>query len=296
LKFSQKIISQSFDITGLLLMIVCIKQTQKTLNPFPVRFYDSYAETIDALLKARIIEVVDLHITSLSVENSSKEIGRAIQIDSGTRRYGELISGIRKIHLYHLGDESFAFLKNKLSTLQKAFIKYIHKRVNVQFTKIKYHVYLINNFDHINTLFEEHKVTSIPEYTSFSEEITNEMNGFVSQEIKIFLPDIIEFVNNYLSNPKAFTNDLIKKMVSNFYNEWKKNFTTIKGDVMSYFPNFLLGSVNLKLAITEILYYYKRATDIIQENNPTLYLELSPSIVSFSLLSSVAKSVYSELL
>src|SRR5690349_11895222 len=53
---------------------------------------------------------------------------------------------------------------------------------------------------------------------------------------------------------------------------------------------------HLELGITEILYFYKRATNIIQEHLPILFSQLSSSIVPFSVLSSVAKSIYSELL
>lgn len=36
-------------------MVVCLKQTQKTLNPFPVRFYDTYVEAVEYVRRKKEI-------------------------------------------------------------------------------------------------------------------------------------------------------------------------------------------------------------------------------------------------
>ena len=81
----------------------------------------------------------------------------------------------------------------------------------------------------------------------------------------------------------------MKKVIKDFYGTWEKNLSSIQREVMFFFSNFSVGVTILNLIFSQILYQYKKFTDIIEER-PNIYNEMSQLLVSFNKLAEVMRS------
>ena len=141
-------------------------------------------------------------------------------------------------------------------------------------------IFLINNYDYILTTFQERLAICINEINYYETNLYNYKELFAEELIKNIFPRLISFVIQteqlMMNNTEGHNSDLptniildeilIENIIHEFNSTWKLNIQLINDQIISYFNNNFINSMNiLKLVLTQLLLYYTRFQDILKK-------------------------------
>jgi vacuolar protein sorting-associated protein 52 len=176
-------------------------------------------------------------------------------------------------------------LLEDVSEMMDDYVQLLERLAEEHSTQKKRTVFLINNLDHVVSVFQERRVTG-KECTKLLELLMKYREDFVEEELLTGFSKMIAFVQQteaHMASVRAAASrggsgasgsasidydvnpSVVEALVLDFASHWKSHIDQINRNVLSYFSNFRNGMEILKHCLTQLLLYYTRFQDIIRK-------------------------------
>jgi len=218
-----------------------------------------------------------------------------------TKRYAELTSSINTLTSSGGvsgagGGDGSTSLTHELRRLRSEIIALLQRLAHANFMTGKdQHVFFINNYDQILTLYEERRAVN-EDSREFENLLLAQRELFAEAEVLGAFPRLVSFVTQteQMLNTLAGTDSditeakdapqldaaIVETLVRDFSQSWRGGIKQVNDDVLAYFANFRNGMEILKQVLTQLLLYYTRFQDIIKKVWPGKAPPFTRDIVS----------------
>ncbi|PIA59635.1 hypothetical protein AQUCO_00400494v1 [Aquilegia coerulea] len=261
------ILSNSFDVIGLMLMIHITHQHQVIMSGRRIPCLDSYLDKINISLWPRFKMVFDMHLNSLRTANVRTLWEDDVHPHYVMRRYAEFTASL--IHLnVEYGDGQLELNMERLRMAADDLLT----RLSQMFQSPKLRMaFLINNYDMTISVLKEAGTEGGRTQLHFEELLRNSTANFVEQLLLEHFSGIILFVKTRaaedpnINQESAVTVADVEPLVKDFACRWKVAMELMHKDVIRSFSNFLCGMEILSAAFTQLLVYHIRLLDCIKQ-------------------------------
>ncbi|KAI9095927.1 Sac2 family-domain-containing protein [Phlyctochytrium arcticum] len=251
--FIKNIVDLSFDAVGILLCIRLNNQNIHVMQKRRVPCLENFTNAVNMMLWPRFQAIMDLHIDSLKKATAKSLLpSKDVHPIFITRRYAEFSASI--LTLNHGYDD--ALLSNSLLRLRNE-VEGLLVRLCIEFSDKKRRlVFLINNYDLVITILNEHIVPSLDgEKQYFAGILDLKIQEYVEEELVPHFPLMLEFLRTE-SDHKP--DEKFEKVALQFNENWKAALSLINQSVMQSFSNFQNGARILHAVLGQLLLSYKQ--------------------------------------
>eukprot|EP00899_Mesostigma_viride_P022961 jgi/Mesvir1/384/Mv11278-RA.2 len=289
------VLSNFYDVIGLLLMIRITYRNQVVMSRRRVACLDEYFDKVNILVWPRFKLVFDMHVASVREANMRNLWVNDIHPHYITRRYAELAASLLQLSTgYNDNHQLDMNLERLRSTVDDALMQ-----LSMLFPRKQQTIFLINNYDVILSVLKEVGLKGQPENSvgvatqrRAEELLRTYTTVFVEEELGEHFGSLITFVKKAEALLKNETQgapseesseakatlalrsagggmDMVDPLVKDFANRWQSAIASMHKDVLTYFSNFICGLEILKAALTQLLLYYTRFLDIMKRAGVT---------------------------
>jgi vacuolar protein sorting-associated protein 52 len=277
-----------YDAVGLLVFVKVQHSLRLIMQRRRIAVLDPFFERLSQVLWPRIKSILELNISSM--KNATNRNLGPVELAPlyVTRRYAELTSSISILSgaigagaSAGSGSGDGLHLAEELHRLRSELVALLQRMAHAHFMTSKdQHVFFINNFDQILTLFEERNVVN-EDSREFENLLLAQRELFAEAEVRGAFPRLVSFVTqteqmlNTLAGaesdgaealePPQLDMGIVETLVRDFSQAWRGGIKQINDDVLAYFSNFRNGMEILKQVLTQLLLYYTRFQDIIKK-------------------------------
>ncbi|KAJ6241631.1 vacuolar protein sorting-associated protein [Anaeramoeba flamelloides] len=216
-----------------------------------------------------------------------------------TRKYSELISSILILN-NDLNENNVLFSLSLLRTEMETYLsKYASQLIDTKSQTL----FLINNYDLILSVLSKNEIISA-ETQRFELLLEEQHEIYIEEVLKQYFNDLITFVGKtdaFLfeskleksereKRKKTINRKQIGKILKNFSKNWRDSINSIYQEIIRDFNNYTNGAKALKRALSQMLRYYTRLTEIIKliEQNSNNFSNL---IVNLSTIMKEVKDI-----
>jgi len=294
---------QCHDAVGLLLVARLVdaaraQATKRAPHHLPTllaHFFDH----CDALVAPRLAAILRANVDSAKRADPARLGVSSVMPHYAARRYAELAAAV--LALFPDDDRRHApLVRRHLADLRAELVDLLRRIANsFRHDKDKL-TFLINNYDHVLTIFRERRVDAPRDLDHFEAKLRKDREDFVELELRQPFHKLIDFVNHTeklypadlphhapdAANSPSLKLDaaLVQTLVRDFAATWKTAIDKIHRDILASFANFLNGMEVLKQVLTQLLLYYTRFQKIVQRawrRPPAFANDLVPTAVIF---------------
>ena len=273
------------DTIGVLLALKVNEAQRSGMQMRRIRDLADYFIQVDILLKPKFKRLLDENVTSM--KEAATRVKTFPQLGVGdtaphivTRRFAEFSSSLLAIARFGTADDSILEGLRRLRAEYSGFLN----AISTLFTRPKLrYVFLVNNIDHILSLFRRHSVTSSGEYRSLAQLGEIHTAAYIEHEVADHFPDLVAFVRQYEQTTKAVaskrplpSSDRVSAVLRQFKTNWRLGVQHMQDGVMREFPSFELGSELLQELFARLMAYHKRAEAAVMKDYEALVIELVP--------------------
>jgi hypothetical protein len=278
-------ISSSFDAIGLLLMIKLVHAYRLVMQRRRIPVLEPFFDRLNMLLWPRFKHVFDANLKSVSSANPKRMGAVELHPHYMVRRYAEFAASLLALQsgldslVVGIGGEDM--LLNNLKTLTAEVVKLVQRMSHLLPRKKMQHVFLINNFDQVLTLFQERRIAADDVYT-FDTLLAEQRELFVEEELRERFGKLMAFVTSTeeASSTAEVSETALAALVREFAATWKSGLEAIDQHVQSFFTNFRNGKEIRKQVFTQLLLYYQRLQEIIAKKYKRQQPAFAKDIVS----------------
>ncbi|KAI8602883.1 Sac2 family-domain-containing protein [Dissophora ornata] len=251
----------SFDAIGILLCLRINHQLSKELERRKIPMLDKYRDAIHMALWPRFQIVVDMHIESVR-KAKTKIKPKNVHPHWIARRYGEFASS-----LLLLNDEQtdvmprLALLRLETSSLFEIMSKTFPD------TKSRL-IFLINTFDLVITLLADVRTSGVEvENEHWKQALHQTIALFVEEELKPYFGDLISFIRmvDIAGGVSKVQLDHFERTSYAFSNSWRQSLLAINTSVIQHFSSFKNGTHVLHQVLGQLIVYYTRFQNLLDE-------------------------------
>ncbi|KAJ6227134.1 vacuolar protein sorting-associated protein [Anaeramoeba flamelloides] len=216
-----------------------------------------------------------------------------------TRKYSELLSSILILN-NDLNENNVFFSLSLLRTEMETYLsKYASQLIDIKSQTL----FLINNYDLILSVLSKNEIVST-ETQRFELLLEEQHEIYIAEVLKQYFKDLITFVGKTDSflfesklekserekRKKTINRKQIGKILKNFSKNWRDSINSIYQEIIRDFNNYTNGAKALKRALSQMLRYYTRLTEIIKliEQNSNNFSNL---IVNLSTIMKEVKDI-----
>jgi len=288
-----------YDALGLLVFVKVQHSLRLIMQRRRIAILDPFFARLSQVLWPRVKAVLELNIASM--KNATNRTFGSVELAPlyVTKRYAELVSSISTLTasagVVSAGDSSTS-LAEVLQKLRSEIIALLQRIAPANFMTSKdQHVFFINNYDQILTLYEERRVVN-EDSREFETLLQAQREMFAEAEVRGAFPRLVSFVTqteqmlNTLASSDSHSTEakdppqldagIVESLVRDFSQAWRGGVKQVNDDVLAYFANFRNGMEILKQVLTQLLLYYTRFQDIIKKVWPGKAPAFTRDIVS----------------
>lgn len=276
-----------YDAVGLLLVARLVgaarAEVKRNAGLASLTLLSKFLDHCDSLLKPRLAAILAANVDSVKRADATRLGASGVMPHYSTRRYAELAATV--LTIFPQSDDSTPHARPARQAVADLRVEILEllKRLAAPLRNDKDRlVFLVNNYDHILTIFHERRLNSADDIHAFETKLKHERSLFVEQELQnTSFNKLIQFVKHAedqiaadspttLATPSPNANPqlkvdgaLVERLVRDFASNWKQAIDKIHRDILSLFANFLNGMEVLKQVLTQLLLYYTRFQKIV---------------------------------
>ncbi|CAG8554883.1 10316_t:CDS:10 [Cetraspora pellucida] len=263
LNSTKQYVETTYDAIGILLCIRLNTQFALELQRRRVPALEGYTNQTNMLLWPRFQAIMDMQIESLR-KATNKLIVKDVHPHHIARRYGELSASILILN----EDYNDPILSNNLLRLRNELEQFLEK-MSKTFDEYKNSsIFLINNYDLIITILGETGGKAVEtEVNHFRELLNGKISGFVEEELQPYFGSLISFIKQVDQGKdiSAIDSSVFDQISSDFAATWRQSITSINTSVIQHFSNFKNGTSILHAVLGQLIIYYTRFCNILEE-------------------------------
>jgi vacuolar protein sorting-associated protein 52 len=305
----KNILSNTFDIVGLLLMILLNEKNKKNFNSRGLNVLDSFFEQVNMFIWPRFEMLFEQHLNSLRLINMKvyKILERGVGVKVINTRFIDLSISLYKLYSYF---DDNKMLWSRMVQMRTLFFELMRKSAKEFPSEHERTKYLIDVFDSILSAF--YGIHSAFEKKEFQEDLLNlekELNGYIDQLVELYLKDyfgnLIDFVRKYareeikdvgnleldgfdvtgggnqdLVGKKDFAQNVNVKLIEHINNElnesWNKRIDAVKNEAEKTFASSNALKLIIKKFLTNFLAYYNSFFKYVKNYYPSYLNSIIP--------------------
>ncbi|KAJ3434534.1 vacuolar protein sorting-associated protein 52 [Anaeramoeba flamelloides] len=281
--FITSLSKNSFDVIGIFLMIKINNKYSEILQTEIAGIIKGLFNRINMTLWPQFTRILEINA----------------QPTFSTRKYSELISSILILN-NDLNENNVLFSLSLLRTEMETYLsKYASQLIDTKSQTL----FLINNYDLILSVLSKNEIISA-ETQRFELLLEEQHEIYIEEVLKQYFNDLITFVGKtdaFLfeskleksereKRKKTINRKQIGKILKNFSKNWRDSINSIYQEIIRDFNNYTNGAKALKRALSQMLRYYTRLTEIIKliEQNSNNFSNL---IVNLSTIMKEVKDI-----
>ncbi|KAL1934757.1 hypothetical protein VTP01DRAFT_6939 [Rhizomucor pusillus] len=271
LNFTKAYIENSYDAVGILLCIRINTQLALELQRRRVPAMEGYTNSTNMLLWPRFQHIMTLHTESLKRMAASKSvIGSVKDIHPHyvTRRYAEFAASLL---ILNEGYDD-AILINSVQKLRNEF-EGLLARMAKEFTEPARRIaFLINNYDVIASVFQEaHSRAVEGELEHVRQLLSLHTGAFVDEQLMPYFGPMVTIVkrSEQTKDIEQFEKGELQRVCHHFAQNWRSSLTSVNASVIQYFSNFRNGTTVLHAVLGQLIMYYTKFLDILEQRGVT---------------------------
>ncbi|CAO3607343.1 unnamed protein product [Cunninghamella echinulata] len=281
LNFTKAYVESSFDTVGILLCIRINTQLALELQRRHVPALESYTNSTNMLLWPRFQYLMTMHVDSLRKISNNKSLlsgVKDIHPHYITRRYAEFAASLLVLND---GYED-AILTNSVQKLRNEFEALLSRMANEFSDNLRKTAFMINNYDLIVSVFQEaHNRTVDIELDHVKQILSLHISAFVDEQLKPYFGGMVACVKQWENKSqigKKEQSELervaeLERISAQFAQSWRTSISSINSSVIQYFSNFKNGTTVLHAVLGQLIVYYTKFMDILDDCKMTNRLQ-----------------------
>ncbi|KAI7852962.1 Sac2 family-domain-containing protein [Circinella umbellata] len=267
--FTKAYIENSYDAVGILLCIRINTQLALELQRRRVPALEGYTNSTNMTLWPRFQHVMSLHVESLKRMAATKSVISAVKDIHPhyiTRRYAEFAASLLVLNEGY--DD--AILINSVQRLRNEFEGLLARMSNEFSEPTRRIAFLINNYDVIVSVFQEaHNRALESELEHVRQLLSIHTGAFVDEQLKPYFGSMVDCVkrsdqSKSMAQPEKGE---LQRISHEFAQTWRQSLTSINASVIQYFSNFKNGTTVLHAVLGQLIVYYTKFLDILEQRN-----------------------------
>lgn len=276
---------QCHDAVGLLLVARIVDAERPEAARFASTLLAKFFNHCDNLLEPRLAAIFASNVDSVKKADPARLGVSGVMPHYVARRYAELAATVLALFPPSDGSAPHAQPARAAVIDLRAQVLDLLQRVAASFKTDKdRHVFLVNNYDHILTIFKERRLDAPEDAKPIELRLKQERDLFVEHQLHACFAKLVDFINHVedaqlrgaapgdspadpssgpAASPVRLDAALVEKLVRDFAATWRTAIDKIHRDILSLFANFINGKEVLKQVLTQLLLYYTRFQKII---------------------------------
>ncbi|XP_020286805.1 vacuolar protein sorting-associated protein 52 homolog [Pseudomyrmex gracilis] len=263
-------VDDCYDTIALFLCLHLVMRYQLMCHKRAVPALDKYWDDLTNIIRPRFEYVFQLNIKSIKdCDPVNKETGPHYI----TRRYAEFSAAM--VSVMHEGYPCEGATQ-LLAELREAIRCFLLRMAGIFPNRTQQLVFLINNYDVVLGVLMERTRDNSKEAESFREYLEAHSSEYVEEILSPHFGGIIQLVKESEALIEKGQADDLKRqegkalaLVQSFTNNWKRALEEIHKEVLSSFPNLVLGSGLMQRTVAQLIRYYQRLHKILPQNART---------------------------
>eukprot|EP00038_Savillea_parva_P020732 m.32256 g.32256 ORF g.32256 m.32256 type:complete len:710 (+) comp4878_c0_seq1:290-2419(+) len=268
LKHEEARVATTFDSIGLVLCCRILSEYQQSLAEKNIPCLNDFIEKLLGLFWPRFDVIIEMNRASIDAINPSALATVDTRPHYIVRRYAEFSGSLL---LLNEGGR-FEHVTAGLRALRDEVGNFI-MRVAAEFPNRREQlIFLINNYDMLLSVVNASTSTKSEEVSDFQKQLRKAIEEFAEECLSAPFGGLLAFVRSTeqklerAKNPKEVPVDErhIESLTHAFAKEWKGAISTMQGDIMKSFTNFMNGTEILQNALSLMVGYYSRFLAILK--------------------------------
>jgi hypothetical protein len=263
-------IAVSYDAVGLLLMLKMTSRNKKTMVRRGISVLVKYFDTLEALIRPRLLEVLNLNIQSVklflndpSVNNNTIVV--EMRVHFIIRRYSEMITAMLQL----TKDFKHPDVMPCLNVLRQEIVAVLdrmgkHVKGNPKERQKNYQIFIITNLDLILSLLRDKDLVST-ETVILEEKMEQTISSYVHAQLNLFFKPLFNFVKNAEQGAQV-EKEAVEAIIKSIHKTWKGDVKRlVEGVIVNGFSNFSLAAGICRKLLFELTKCNAKTWDIIKE-------------------------------